>query len=155
HEQVTFDERVHQKVKQVQADASCGHRIKRSFENIRRHYEVEKELANRLRRAAPEDRRHLYGILYDELYRRIDDHPLLLRKMAGEDEAIRRASVKTQLKFLRRFLTPQAVFLEVGAGGCLLSLEVAKCVKQVYALDVSAEMTRRPEYPSNFDLRLF
>jgi SAM-dependent methyltransferase len=127
----------------------------RSFEKIHKHYSVERELADRLRKASPEDRRLMYGSLYDELYQRIDDHPLLLRKIAGQDEADARKIIATQSKFLRRFTTSQTVFLEVGAGSCLLSLAIAKVVKQVYALDVSAEMTRRASYPSNFALTLF
>jgi len=129
----------------------------RSLEQIRRHYEVEKGLADRLRRAAPEERRKMYGGLYDELYRSIDDHPLLTRKSqaAEEEGAGPPKAVLTQLKFLRNFLTPDTKFLEVGAGSCLLSLEVAKQVKEVYAVDVSQEMTKRSSFPANFHLVLF
>ena len=38
----------------------------RDPEALRRHYEVERELADRLRGAAPDERRHLYGAVYDE-----------------------------------------------------------------------------------------
>ncbi len=34
---------------------------------VRQHYEVEKELADRLRQASREERRTLYGAVYDEL----------------------------------------------------------------------------------------
>ena len=88
----------------------------RTLEQLRRHYEVEKELADRLRRAAPEQRRQMYGSLYDELYRRIDDHPLLARKALAEDEVVKSKAISTQLKFLRKFLTSGDTFLEVGAG---------------------------------------
>ena len=128
----------------------------RSLEQIRRHYEVEKDLSDRLRRAAPEERRKMYGSLYDELYQRIDDHPLLMRKaQAAADGSGPPKAVLTQLKFLRNFLTPGTTFLEVGAGSCLLSLEVAKLVKEVYAVDVSQEMTKRSSFPDNFHLLLF
>ena len=35
---------------------------------LRQHYEVERELADRLRHATREQRRSLYGLVYDELY---------------------------------------------------------------------------------------
>jgi hypothetical protein len=35
----------------------------------RAHYEIERELASRLRSAAKEERRTLYSSLYDELFR--------------------------------------------------------------------------------------
>ena len=127
----------------------------RTLEQLRRHYEVEKELADRLRRAAPEQRRQMYGSLYDELYRRIDDHPLLARKALAEEEVVKSKAISTQLKFLSKFLTAGDTFLEVGAGSCLLSMEVAKQVKQVFAVDVSQEMTKRASFPANFQLLLF
>jgi len=127
----------------------------RTSEQIRRHYEVEKELANRLRSASADERRRMYGNLYDELYRRIDDHPLLTRKSLTKEQIGKSKAISTQLKFLQKFLNGESVFLEVGAGSCVLSLEVAKLVKQVYAVDVSQEMTRRAWYPQNFALLLF
>ena len=42
----------------------------RSEAQIREHYEVEKELASRLRNAPKEARGTLYRALYDELFRR-------------------------------------------------------------------------------------
>ena len=39
----------------------------RSAAQIRAHYDIEKELAGRLRRAGPAERRHLYTEVYDEL----------------------------------------------------------------------------------------
>ncbi len=42
---------------------------------LRQHYEVEKELADRLRHATREERRILYGTVYDELYQRVPHHP--------------------------------------------------------------------------------
>lgn|SRR6266853_2109577 len=127
----------------------------RTSEQIRRHYEVEKELANRLRCASAEERRRMYGSLYDELYRRIDDHPLLARKSLTEEGIAKSKAISTQLKFLQKFLNRENVFLEIGAGSCVLAFEVAKLVKQVYAVDVSQEMTRRARYPQNFALLLF
>src|SRR6478735_8963300 len=100
----------------------------RTPEQLRHHYEIEKELANRLRAATREDRRKLYGVVYDELYARVTDHPLLQRKTLSSDEARDHVAIKTQIRFLKRFLTPGATFLEVGAGSGLTSLQVATIV---------------------------
>lgn len=51
-------------------------------EQIREYYEIEKELANRLRYASKQERRYLYSSLYDELYRRVPLHPQLTRKLS-------------------------------------------------------------------------
>lgn len=114
-------------------------------------YEVEKELASRLRKASRIDRRKLYSAAYEELFRRIPHHTQLRKKESSSERA---ASVALQLQLLRRFLTPDASFLEVGAGGCALSLAVAGMVRRVYALDVSATITRADEVPANFQLIL-
>jgi len=97
----------------------------------------------------------MYGTVYDELYRRIDDHPLLARKSLTEGEIANSKAITTQLGFLKPFLTKDTVFLEVGAGSCLLSFEVAKLVRHVFAVDVSQEMTRRSSCPGNFELLWF
>ena len=52
----------------------------RSPEMIRQHYVIEKELAGRLRTASKNERRHLYTEVYDELFRRVPDHPQLALK---------------------------------------------------------------------------
>jgi hypothetical protein len=55
----------------------------RSPERIRHHYEVEKELASKLRSASREQRRELYSKVYEELWKRVPDHPMLTRKEDG------------------------------------------------------------------------
>ena len=124
---------------------------KRTLEQLREHYEIERELAARLRRAPREERRRLYGPLYDELFRRVPLHPQLTEK---DDPGVRAADVARQMKFLRRFLRPDSMFLEVGAGDCGLSLEAAKHAKRVFAVDVSAEITGGQGRPPNFELIL-
>ena len=125
------------------------------MEQIRYHYDVEKVLAARLRGASREDRRRMYGQLYNELYSRVKDHPLLRRKLMSGEEIRHHRGVQSQLSFLRLFLAPTKVFLEIGAGSCLISLAVAKEVKRVMAVDVSYEITRRNELPPNLELRIF
>jgi len=118
---------------------------------LRQHYEVERELADRLRTATREQRRTLYGAVYDELFRRVPDHPQLTLKASPELNSL---GVTHQLRLLRPYLRPEIAFLEVGPGDCALSLAVAKRVRQVYGLDVSQEITNRIALPPNFKLIL-
>jgi SAM-dependent methyltransferase len=114
---------------------------------IEEHYLIEKGLADRLRRASRDERRHLYTAVYDELYRRVPAHPQLTRKLDAEAQA---RAVAGRLRVLRPFLHADTTFLEVGPGDCALALEVSRIVKQVYAVDVSEEIGRGLEFPSNF-----
>jgi SAM-dependent methyltransferase len=123
----------------------------RTLEQIREHYEIEKELADRLRHAPKQERRYLYSSLYDELYRRVPLHPQLTRKSSLTGTTY---MVRLQMKFLRSFLNKEITFLEVGPGDCALSFEVSKFVKQVYAVDVSDEITKVSTVPENFQLFL-
>lgn len=123
----------------------------RTTEQISKHYAIETELANKLRNASKQERKILYSYIYDELYRLVPDHPQLNRKQSSSETA---QDVQSQLSFLRIFITDDSKFLEVGPGDCSLSYEVAKYVKQVFAVDISEEITRSSENPSNFQLIL-
>ncbi len=124
---------------------------RRSPALLRQHYEVEKELADRLRHATREQRRSLYGQVYDELYERVPQHPQLTRKASPE---LSRAGLVPQLRLLRPYLRPETVVLEIGPGDCALSFALAKQVRQVYGLDVSETITQSGSLPSNFKLIL-
>ena len=123
----------------------------RSWIQLREHYEVEKELAAKLRNSPKAERRSLYSEAYNELFRRVPHHPMLTRRV-DEGEAI--AAITAQMRLLKRFLRPELSFLELGAGDCRLSFEVAKHVKIVYAVDVSSEITKNSRCPKNFSLIL-
>jgi SAM-dependent methyltransferase len=118
---------------------------------LRQHYEVERELADRLRHATREQRRSLYGPVYDELYQRVPHHPQLTRKSSPE---LSRAGLIPQLRLLRPYVRPETTLLEIGPGDCALSIALAAQVRQVYGLDVSEEITHRVSLPSNFQLIL-
>jgi SAM-dependent methyltransferase len=121
----------------------------RSLEQIREHYEIERQLAARLRAATKQERHRLYTALYDELYRRVPHHPQLTQKGSPETQ---RREVGRQLGLLRRFIRPSTIFLEVGPGDCALAFEMATRVRHVYAVDVSDEITRHAHLPVNFTL---
>ncbi len=87
--------------------------------------------------------------MYDELLKRIRHHPLLHARRTPED--IKR-NVDEQLAKLAPYYTRDTVFLEVGAGGCHLSMAMTERVKQVIAVDVSNEITAHVQPPPNFKL---
>lgn len=122
---------------------------KRTAKQIQNHYEIEKDLARRLKNASKEERKHLYSTLYDELYQRVPDHPQLKIKA---DNTEKRKAVEKQMSLLFRYLDKNSIFLELGPGDCQLSFEVAKYVKKVYAIDVSNTITMNPYLPKNFKL---
>lgn len=109
----------------------------RTQEQIREHYLVEKELAQRLRSASKMERRVLYTALYDELMERVPHHPRL-QKTSSEKREERARQVHLQMGWLRPFLKSDSVFLEIGPGDCAVAHAVAQSVKQVYAVDVSS-----------------
>jgi SAM-dependent methyltransferase len=124
----------------------------RTPDQLREHYEVEKELANRLRAASSDERRELYKSVYDELLRRVPTHPLVTRRDA--DPAVAAAAVAAQVEVLAPFLRPDSTFLEVGAGDCALAAAIAPRVGKVYAVDVSEEITRGVALLASVDVRL-
>lgn len=121
----------------------------RTIEQIKEHYEIEKALANQLKQASKEERRHLYSSLYDEMFQRVPLHPQLTRKASSQETALYLAG---QMSFIKPFLSPSATFLEIGPGDCSLSFEVAKFVEKIYGVDVSDEITRSLKVPLNFQL---
>lgn len=106
----------------------------RSRKQLRRHYEVERELAQRLRNAPPEARRRLYGEVYDELLERLPDQPML--RQARDPEA-RTNSAALQLTLLEPFLEADTRFVEFGAGDTSLARALAPRVRQTIVIEAS------------------
>ena len=123
----------------------------RTPEQLWAHYLVEKDLAMRLRSATKAERGKLYSSAYEELFRRVADHPQLTNKVSSAQRA---RQISPRMDLLKPWLTPQTTFLEVGAGDCALSLALAEKVAHVYALDVSAAITQTATRPENFTLVL-
>jgi SAM-dependent methyltransferase len=115
------------------------------------HYQIEKELATRLRTAPRGQRGPLYRAVYDELYQRVPHHPQLTRKSSPD---LTQQAVAPQVRLLRQFVGPQSRVLEIGPGDCELSVSLAQLASQVYGLDVSEEITSRSSLPSNCKLIL-
>jgi glycosyltransferase involved in cell wall biosynthesis/ubiquinone/menaquinone biosynthesis C-methylase UbiE len=118
---------------------------------LRRHYQVERMLADKLRNASREERQRLYSEVYDDLFRLVPDHPQRRRKA---DPRVQAQRVRRQLMYLQPFLRTDAVYLEIGAGDCSLALAVAERVRHAYAVDVSELITRTDRRPDNFTLMI-
>lgn len=120
----------------------------RTSEQILEHYTVEREIADRLRHSSAVERQTLYTAAYDELFKKLPHHPLI--QPQSQDEHQRQ--LKKHVRNLAGFINKDAVFVEVGPGDCSVSLEVAKVAKQVFAIDVSNEVTKNADAPANFQL---
>lgn len=121
----------------------------RTLEEIREHYDIEKDLADQLYNSMKEERQYLYTSLYNELFQRVPKHPMLTQKRSPKDQL---RAIAGPLNLLKRFLHPSMIFLEVGPGDCSLAFNVARYVKKVYAVDVSHEITANHSQPNNFQL---
>lgn len=122
----------------------------RSAEQVKEHYEIEKQIAARLQNSTPDERKNLYTWAYDELFQKVPHHPLLSENPQTE----RRKYVSKEILRLTPFIKKDTVYLEVGPGDCLVALEMAKRAKKVYAIDVSTEITKNLDKPENFELIL-
>jgi SAM-dependent methyltransferase len=120
----------------------------RSQDRLRAHFEIERELAERLRSAGREERSTLYGTVYDELFRRVPDHP----QVVGADPGHRRAAIAAQEALVKQFLAPGETFLEVGAGDCALAVVMTQWAGRVYAVEVSEAIAQVEHEPENFEL---
>lgn len=113
---------------------------------LQHHFEVERELAERLRRSTAAERAGgLYEAVYAELFRRVPDHPQNLRRG--------RPALDAQERLLGHYLRPTHRYLELGAGDCVLALRVAPAVAEAVAVDV-ADLLGAAERPANFRLLL-
>jgi SAM-dependent methyltransferase len=124
----------------------------RTPEQLRRHYEVERELAQRLFHSTRARRTELFKTLYGELFDRVPDHP---RKRRRESEADTRRAVAARLALLRPFLPGTKTFLEMAPGDCTLSFELCRLVSEVLAVDISDQTAGKAEIPKNFRLLIY
>lgn len=122
---------------------------RRSPERRAAHYAIESKLAASLLAAPQEQRQRLYCDVYDELFRRVEDHPQL-----QIDPARRRREASDKLRFVRRFIDADSCLLEIGAGDCVFSRLAASEVRRVVALDVSEVITAAGAGVENLDVVL-
>ncbi|NJO88113.1 MAG: hypothetical protein HC831_03465 [Chloroflexia bacterium] len=116
---------------------------KRDENKLRLHYEVEKSIADKLKKADREQRKVIYRTMYDELFEKIPDHSRLKRRTSP---AKSRKAVLENLKFLRKHLQNVSSFMEFAPGDGKLSIKVAENVPQVFAVDISDQLGKDEKY---------
>jgi SAM-dependent methyltransferase len=125
---------------------------RRSIERLRHHYEVEKELGDRLRVSTREERTALFATLYDQLFERVPDHPRLTRRETPEDS---RRSVEARMAILRGQLRPGDTLVEIAPGDCRLAYEACRHVGKVIGIDISDQRAKGDVAPGNFELVVY
>jgi SAM-dependent methyltransferase len=120
-----------------------------NIEQVKKHYELERKLADSLKKASKEDRGCLYTSVYDELYQTLSNNSIALRR--NNPEALAWV-VAQRMQLIKPFIKPNLSFLEIGPGDCSLTIEVAKYVRKAVAVDVTKEFKKDIDFPSNFEL---
>jgi len=124
----------------------------RSPERLRHHYDVEKELGDRMRNSTREERTELFSRLYGELFERVPDHPRLVRRETPEESA---RGVEARMAILRGHIDKDTTFLEFAPGDCRLAYEASKEVKKVIGVDISDQRAEGEDVPENFELVVY
>lgn len=119
---------------------------------VKEIFEVEKRQADILCKAPPNERKKLYGPVYEDYFKQLPFHPQFTIKA---DDKKKKERVDFQLAQLMPFINKETAFAEIGAGDCSLSLAVASKCKQVYALEVSEEIVSGINFPENVEPIIF
>ena len=117
-------------------------------DNKYEQYLFEKELAKKLINSNVEERHIAYKSLYGEFFKRFPN-------VSYNPQSNIAHKIKWQMKLLKPFLNKDVTFLEIGAGNCLLSLEVAQNVKQVIAYEVADAIQHIENKSNNLLLKIF
>lgn len=126
---------------------SDNHNDAASHEVRRRHYEVEKELAARLKAAPREQRPHIYRTMYQELLERVPEHARLSEAKSPEQIQI---NLARQLRMVERYISSETDLIEFAPGTCRFSYHVAPEVRSVTAVDISDQRRCDVAVPQNF-----
>ncbi len=116
--------------------------------NKEEHFKLERQLANRLKDTTTEERRVLYGKLYNDLFSTFPAIPEGLN--ISKDDRL-----AWQLKLMKPLFDKNKTVLEIGAGDLLLSKELAKHFKKVVAYEVADSIPFIEGKPENFELKIF
>ncbi|MEO8404382.1 MAG: methyltransferase domain-containing protein [Chitinophagaceae bacterium] len=112
------------------------------------HFQLERKLANELRATTPEQRKTMYGKVYNVLF---STFPELAHNLdSTEDDRI-----GWQLKLAKRLYDKNKIFMEIGAGDCILSKALAPHFKKIVAYEVAESIPFIEGKPDNFELKIF
>lgn len=123
------------------------------MDRLRHHFEVERALADQLRRARSRaERARIYETMYDTLFAEVPDHPRLVRRDRREEIARHNAR---KLRLVEPWLAKDARVLEIGSGDCTFAFELCRRVASVYGVELSEKSARLEGAPENFALVLY
>lgn len=120
---------------------------KRTLEQLKNHFEVERELAKKILESSRDKRKELYKTVYDELFQKVPDHPRLTKN----PEKKKRANLN-KYKLVKKYIDKNKVFAEFGPGDCEFCYFLSNMFKEVYGLDISDQSDSKKEKPNNFVL---
>ena len=124
----------------------------RSYESLRRHFDCERAIAERLRNANRETRKQIYATMYDELFAEVPDHSRLTRRA---DESLTAHSIDRKTRLLRPFMRRDATLLEFGSGDCRFALAMTGHFGRVEAVDIADQVAPGTATPENFRLTVY
>lgn len=124
----------------------------RSPERLRHHYEVERELAEKMRASSRKERTELFKTLYTELFERVQDHPRFTRRETPEQS---QSNVEKQFRLIAPHLDQSMTFLEFAPGDCRLALEASQHCRKVIGVDISDQRNPDETFPENFELIVY
>ncbi len=119
----------------------------RTRDQLKNHYEVERELASKLRNSTRDERSKMYGSVYDELLSRVPDHPRWTRL---ESEEMHRRNAASQMKLLKEYLSPGCTLVEIAPGNGWLGYEAASVAGKVIGVDISNQLDPKLPMPENY-----
>lgn len=125
---------------------------KRTLKELRNHYEVEKAIATKLKQATREERKLIYQTMYDELFRKVPDHPRLQRR---SNQQVTKLANQGKLKLLEKFVDRTTTLLEFAPGDCQFATLMCDHVKSVYGIDISDQRESTQASPTNFHLIVY
>lgn len=120
----------------------------RNFEQVRNHFEIEKSIAEKLKRANREERKKIFPVMYQELFTRVPDHPRFSKTKITDTN-------NQTLRFLKEYLKDSTVYVEFGPGDCQLASTVCKYAKKVTAVDIFDQRRDKSRFSSNFELIIY
>jgi len=124
---------------------------------LRRHFDVEKELAARLLASSRSERMALLGELYGELFERVPDHPRLVRARDGDADLLADIHVRSRLRLLTPYADKTATLVEIAPGDCRAAYAACEHFGNVIGADISDQRAKSliDSEPDNFQMLTF
>lgn len=124
----------------------------RTFDQIKNHYLVESDIAKKIKNSNFEERKKIYASMYDELFKKVPDHPRLTIR---DNPELTQKSNASKFAQLRGKINSNDVFVEFAPGDCKFSFVVSRHVKEVIGIDISDQKTASENIPKNFKLIIY